>query len=219
MQIILFGPPGAGKGTQAQWICHHYAIPRIATGDMLRAAIHTQTPLGQQAQTMIEKGQLVPDELVIALMRERLSQSDCKKGFLLDGFPRTLTQAQALKQDQVKIDVVIELAVPEAILIERFSGRRIHEPSGRTYHIQHNPPQIPNQDDITGEPLIQREDDRADIVQKRLTVYHQQTQPVLDFYQHWAASKDKKAPQIFSLAGELPIETVHQHIAMILERL
>lgn len=219
LRLILLGPPGAGKGTQAQWFCHTYALPHISTGDMLRTAIQSKSALGTIAQAAIEKGQLVSDDVIIQLIRERIAQPDCEKGFLLDGFPRTLTQAEALRRDQIYIDAILELAVPEAILIKRLSGRRLHPGSGRTYHIEYHPPKVADKDDVTGEPLIQREDDHPSVIQARLEVYHQQTQPLLHYYQQWAASHDARAPKLFNLAGEMPIEALHRQIALIIERL
>lgn len=219
LRLILLGPPGAGKGTQAQWLCHTYALPHISTGDMLRTAIQSKSALGTIAQAAIEKGQLVSDDVIIQLIRERIAQPDCAKGFLLDGFPRTLTQAEALRRDQIHIDAILELAVPEAVLIKRLSGRRLHPGSGRTYHIEYHPPTVADKDDVSGEPLIQREDDQPSVIQARLEVYHQQTQPLLHYYQQWAASHASWAPKLFNLAGEMPIEALHRQIALIIERL
>jgi len=183
MRVILLGAPGAGKGTQAQFICQRFGIPQISTGDMLRAAIKAGTELGKQVKEVMDSGGLVSDELIIGLIRERIAQDDCAKGFLLDGFPRTIPQAEALVDAQVSIDHVLEIAVDDEEIVGRISGRRVHPGSGRTYHLQYNPPKVAGQDDVTGEELIQREDDKEETVRKRLQVYHTQTKPLVDFYQ------------------------------------
>ena len=188
MQIILLGAPGAGKGTQAKFISEHLNIPQISTGDMLRNSVAKKTDLGLKAKVLMEKGELVPDELILDLVKDRINEDDCSNGFLFDGFPRTLEQAKALQMRGVKIDCVIEIMVDDKEIIERMSGRRVHSASGRTYHIKHNPPKKENIDDETGEPLIQRADDNEETVKKRLEIYHQQTSPLIDFY--------KKAAQI-----------------------
>ena len=182
MQIILLGAPGAGKGTQAQFISKHLNIPQISTGDMLRGAVANKTELGLKAKDLMEKGELVPDELILDLVQDRINEKDCINGFLFDGFPRTLEQANSLKERNVKIDVVIEIMVDDLEIIQRMSGRRVHSKSGRTYHIEHNPPKEKNIDDLTGEPLIQRPDDNEETVKKRLTIYHDQTYPLVEFY-------------------------------------
>ena len=182
MQIILLGAPGAGKGTQAQFISKHLNIPQISTGDMLRGAVANKTELGLKAKDLMEKGELVPDELILDLVQDRINEKDCINGFLFDGFPRTLEQANSLKERNVKIDVVIEIMVDDLEIIQRMSGRRVHSQSGRTYHIEHNPPKEENIDDLTGEPLIQRPDDNEETVKKRLTIYHDQTYPLVEFY-------------------------------------
>jgi len=182
MQIILLGAPGAGKGTQAQFISKHLNIPQISTGDMLRGAVANKTELGLKAKDLMEKGELVPDELILDLVQDRINEKDCVNGFLFDGFPRTLEQANSLKERNVKIDVVIEIMVDDLEIIQRMSGRRVHSKSGRTYHIEHNPPKEKNIDDLTGEPLIQRPDDNEETVKKRLTIYHDQTYPLVEFY-------------------------------------
>ena len=182
MQIILLGAPGAGKGTQAQFISKHLNIPQISTGDMLRGAVENKTELGLKAKDLMEKGELVPDELILDLVQDRINEKDCINGFLFDGFPRTLEQANSLKERNVKIDVVIEIMVDDLEIIQRMSGRRVHSKSGRTYHIEHNPPKEKNIDDLTGEPLIQRPDDNEETVKKRLTIYHDQTYPLVEFY-------------------------------------
>lgn len=187
MRIILLGAPGAGKGTQAQFIMEKYGIPQISTGDMLRAAVKAGTPLGLQAKDIMATGGLVSDDLIIALVKDRIAQDDCAKGFLFDGFPRTIPQAEALQQAGVEIDHVLEIDVEDEEIVSRLSGRRVHPTSGRVYHIQHNPPQQEGKDDVTGEDLIQREDDQEDTVRKRLGIYHDQTKPLVDFYQKLSA--------------------------------
>ena len=182
MRIILLGSPGSGKGTQAQFITEKFAIPQISTGDMLRAAVRAGTPLGVEAKKIMDAGGLVSDDIILGLIKERIAQDDCKNGFLLDGFPRTIPQAEGLKNLGVELDFVIEIAVDDEEIIQRMSGRRVHPASGRTYHLIHNPPKVEGIDDLTGEPLVQRDDDQEDTVRKRLTVYHQQTKPLVDYY-------------------------------------
>lgn len=191
MRIILLGAPGAGKGTQAQILKDKFNIPQISTGDMLRAAIKANTKLGLEAKQFMDSGALVPDQLIIELVKERIQNEDCKQGFLLDGFPRTIPQAEAMKQASISIDIVIEIDVPDNVIVERLSGRRTHLASGRIYHIQNNPPKIQDKDDITGEPLVQRDDDKKETILKRLDVYHSQTKPLIDYYSKWAASENK----------------------------
>ena len=191
MRIILLGAPGAGKGTQAQILKDKFNIPQISTGDMLRAAIKANTKLGLKAKQFMDSGALVPDQLIIELVKERIQNEDCKQGFLLDGFPRTIPQAEAMKQASISIDIVIEIDVPDNVIVERLSGRRTHLASGRIYHIQNNPPKIQDKDDITGEPLVQRDDDKKETILKRLDVYHSQTKPLVDYYSKWAASENK----------------------------
>ncbi len=191
MRIILLGAPGAGKGTQAQILKDKFNIPQISTGDMLRAAIKANTKLGLEAKQFMDSGALVPDQLIIELVKERIQNEDCKQGFLLDGFPRTIPQAEAMKQASISIDIVIEIDVPDNVIVERLSGRRTHLASGRIYHIQNNPPKIQDKDDITGEPLVQRDDDKEETILKRLNVYHSQTKPLVDYYSKWAASENK----------------------------
>ncbi|TMI00420.1 MAG: adenylate kinase, partial [Betaproteobacteria bacterium] len=188
MRLILLGPPGAGKGTQAAFIRDKFGIPQISTGDMLRAAVKAGTPLGLAAKKVMDAGQLVSDEIIIRLVKERLKQDDCKRGYLFDGFPRTIPQAEALKAAAVPLDYVLEIDVPDDEIITRMSGRRVHPASGRTYHVKFNPPQVEGRDDQTGEPLIQRDDDREDTVRKRLDVYRAQTRPLVDYNGKWAAS-------------------------------
>ena len=200
MRLILLGPPGAGKGTQAQFIAEKYAVPQVSTGDMLRAAIKAGTELGKKVKGIMQSGALVSDDLIIALVKERIQQADSVNGFLLDGFPRTIPQAQALKDAGIPIDFVIEISVDDEQIVSRLSGRRVHEGSGRVYHIEHNPPATPNVDDMTGEPLIQREDDREQTIRNRLEVYHQQTEPLVNFYKDLADSSEQ-APVFKSING------------------
>src|SRR5512144_3040541 len=190
MRLILLGPPGAGKGTQAQYICDAYGIPQISTGDMLRAAVKAGTPLGRQVKKVMDSGALVSDDIIIGLVKERIAQPDCANGFLFDGFPRTIPQADALTAAGIKLDVVLEIDVPDEAIIERMSGRRTHPASGRTYHIKFNPPKVPDRDDVTGEPLIQRDDDKEETVRNRLAVYQRQTRPLVAYYSAWASQGD-----------------------------
>ncbi|MCY1263850.1 adenylate kinase [compost metagenome] len=190
MRFVLLGAPGAGKGTQAKFLCESFGIPQISTGDMLRAAVKTGTPLGIEAKKVMDAGGLVSDDIIIDLVKDRLKQPDCEKGYLFDGFPRTLPQAEAMKEAGVAIDYVVEIDVPFDAIIERMSGRRVHVVSGRTYHVKYNPPKVENVDDETGEALIQRDDDQEDTVRKRLDIYSQQTRPLVDYYSQWAASGD-----------------------------
>jgi adenylate kinase len=192
MRIILLGAPGAGKGTQAQILKDKFNIPQISTGDMLRAAIKANTKLGIEAKQFMDSGALVPDKLIIELVKERIQDQDCKQGFLLDGFPRTIPQAEAMKQASISIDIVIEIDVPDNVIVDRLSGRRTHLASGRIYHIQNNPPKIQDKDDVTGEPLVQRDDDKKETILKRLDVYHSQTKPLVDYYSKWAASENER---------------------------
>lgn len=201
MRLILLGPPGAGKGTQARFICEKFGIPQISTGDMLRAAIKAGTPLGQEAKKVIDRGRLVSDEIIVNLVRERLLLEDCRAGYLFDGFPRTIPQAEAIRSAGVPLDYVLQIDVPDAEIVERMSGRRVHLASGRTYHVTFNPPRVEGRDDITGEPLIQRDDDSRETVLKRLEVYHSQTQPLLAFYTEWAASGEAAAPKVRTISG------------------
>jgi adenylate kinase len=201
MRLILLGPPGAGKGTQAATIKEKYGIPQISTGDMLRAAVKAGTPLGIAAKKVMDSGQLVSDEIILGLVEERLKQPDCAKGYLFDGFPRTLPQADAMKHRGVKIDWVLEIAVPDEEIVLRMSGRRVHPGSGRSYHVKFNPPRAEGRDDVTGEPLVQRDDDREETVKKRLEVYCAQTQPLVEYYKTWAASGDARAPKYRKISG------------------
>ena len=193
MRLILLGAPGAGKGTQAKFICEKFGIPQISTGDMLRAAVKAGTPLGLEAKKVMDSGGLVSDDIIIGLVKDRLTQPDCAKGYLFDGFPRTIPQAQAMKDAAVPIDYVLEIDVPFSAIIERMSGRRVHVASGRTYHVKYNPPKVAGKDDETGEDLIQRDDDQEATVRKRLEVYDQQTRPLVDYYSNWANAGDASA--------------------------
>jgi adenylate kinase len=208
MRLILLGPPGAGKGTQATQICSLYGIPQISTGDMLRAAVKAGTPLGLAAKKVMDAGGLVGDDIIIGLVKERISQPDCAQGFLFDGFPRTIPQADAMKAAGVKLDAVLEIDVPDSVIVERMSGRRAHLPSGRTYHVKYNPPKVEGRDDVTGEPLVQRDDDREETVVKRLSVYQSQTRPLVDYYSGWAATGDAQAPRYARISGLGPVEEI-----------
>lgn len=201
MRLILLGAPGAGKGTQAAFLRERFGIPQISTGDMLRAAVKAGTPLGLEAKKVMDAGALMPDDIIIGLVRDRLQEPDCQTGYLFDGFPRTIPQAEAMKAAGVPLDYVIEVDVPEEEIIERMSGRRVHPASGRTYHEKHNPPKVAGLDDETGEPLVQRDDDREDTVRKRLEVYREQTRPLIDYYQDWAAKDPQSAPKYRRIAG------------------
>ncbi len=215
MRIILLGAPGAGKGTQAQFLSKHFNIPQISTGDMLRAAIAAGTELGKKAKEYMDAGQLVPDDVIVGLVKERIAQPDCQNGFLLDGFPRTVAQADALKAAGVPIDAVIEIDVPDDVIVERLSGRRVHPASGRTYHIVYNPPKQDGIDDVTGEPLIQRDDDKPETIRKRLAVYHEQTAPLVDYYRREA--ENNPALKYIHVDGTQPIDAVEKNILAALE--
>ena len=208
MRLILLGPPDAGKGTQANFIREKFAIPQISTGDMLRAAVKAGTPLGIAAKKVMDAGQLVSDDIIIGLVRERLGHGDCTRGYLFDGFPRTIPQAEAMKAADVRIDYVLEIDVPDDEIITRMSGRRVHPASGRTYHLKFNPPRVEGRDDATGEPLVQRDDDREETVRKRLEVYRAQTRPLVDYYGKWAASGDAKAPRYRRISGQGAVDQV-----------
>lgn len=208
MRLILLGAPGAGKGTQATFLCQKYGIPQVSTGDMLRAAVKAGTPLGIEAKKVMDSGGLVSDDLIIALVKERIAQPDCAKGFLFDGFPRTIPQAEAMRAAGVKIDAVLEIDVPHEAIIERMSGRRTHQPSGRTYHVKYNPPKVAGKDDVTGEDLIQREDDKEETVKKRLEVYQSQTRPLVDYYSQWAATGDAQAPRYRRISGTGSVDEI-----------
>ena len=208
MRLILLGAPGAGKGTQAAFICRRFDIPQISTGDMLRAAVKAGTALGLAAKQVMDAGALVSDDIIIGLVKERIAQPDCANGFLFDGFPRTIPQAQALRDAGVRIDVVLEIDVPDEAIVERMSGRRVHVASGRTYHVHFNPPKVEGRDDATGEPLIQRDDDREETVKKRLAVYHEQTRPLVEYYTRWDASGDAAAPRCRRIEGTGSVEDI-----------
>ncbi|MBK6007905.1 adenylate kinase [Ramlibacter ginsenosidimutans] len=208
MRLILLGAPGAGKGTQATFLCQKYGIPQISTGDMLRAAVKAGTPLGLAARKVMDSGALVSDDIIIGLVQERIAQADCARGFLFDGFPRTIPQAEAMKTAGVKIDYVLEIDVPFAAIVERMSGRRSHPASGRTYHVKFNPPRMQGVDDVTGEPLIQRDDDREETVLKRLQVYSDQTRPLVDYYANWAKADPQNAPKVRKIDGLGTVEEI-----------
>ena len=210
MRLILLGPPGAGKGTQAAFITQRYGIPQVSTGDMLRAAVKAGTPLGLAAKKVMDSGALVSDDIIIGLVKERIAQADCAKGFLFDGFPRTIPQAQAMRDAKVPLDAVLEIDVPDSSIIERMSGRRVHVASGRTYHVKFNPPRVEGHDDATGEALIQREDDKEETVRKRLDVYHSQTRPLVEFYSGWQASGDAAAPRFQRISGVGAVDEIRQ---------
>ena len=201
MRLILLGAPGAGKGTQAAFLCQKYGIPQISTGDMLRAAVKAGTPLGLAAKKVMDSGALVSDDIIIGLVKERLAQPDCARGFLFDGFPRTIPQAEAMKNAGVRLDVVLEIDVPDEAIIERMSGRRVHPASGRTYHVRFNPPKVDGKDDVTGEPLVQRDDDKEETVLKRLEVYSAQTRPLVDYYAAWSKADPQNAPKVRKIDG------------------
>ena len=208
MRLILLGAPGAGKGTQATFLCQKFGIPQVSTGDMLRAAVKAGSPLGIAAKKVMDSGALVSDDIIIGLVKERIAQPDCTNGFLFDGFPRTIAQADAMKHAGVKLDVVLEIDVPDSAIIERMSGRRAHLASGRTYHLKFNPPKTPGVDDVTGEPLVQRADDSEETVKKRLDVYHAQTRPLVDYYMQWAASGDPAAPRYRKINGSGGVDEI-----------
>ena len=208
MRLILLGAPGAGKGTQANFICQKYGIPQISTGDMLRAAVKAGTPLGLEAKKVMDAGGLVSDDLIINLVKDRIAQSDCAQGFLFDGFPRTIPQAEAMKAAGVKLDYVLEIDVPFDAIIERMSGRRSHPASGRTYHVKFNPPKVEGQDDVTGEALVQRDDDKEETVKKRLDVYSSQTRPLVDYYSGWAKQDPAAAPKYRAISGTGSVEEI-----------
>ncbi len=218
MRLILLGAPGAGKGTQANYIKEKFGIPQISTGDMLRAAIKAGTPLGLAAKKVMDAGNLVSDDIIINLVKERIKEADCANGFLFDGFPRTIPQAQAMKDADIRIDYVVEIDVADSEIVQRMSGRRVHLASGRTYHEVFNPPKVPGKDDITGEDLVQRPDDAEDTVVKRLSVYHEQTQPLVDYYTAWANSGDAKAPKVAHVHGVGSVEGIRDQIFKVLSK-
>lgn len=212
MRFILLGPPGAGKGTQASFITRKYGIPQISTGDMLRAAIKAGSDLGLKAKKLMDAGQLVPDEVILDLVKHRIEEPDCAGGFLFDGFPRTLAQAESMKNAGLRIDWVVEIAVPDEEIILRMGGRRVHPASGRTYHVKFNPPKVANKDDVTGEALILRQDDHPDTVKERLHVYHAQTQPLIEYYTNWEASGGVSAPRHCKVSGTGTVEQIRDRI-------
>ena len=212
MRIILLGGPGAGKGTQANFIKEKYNIPQISTGDMLRAAVKEGTPLGVEAKKVMDAGGLVSDDIILGLVKERTARNDCANGFLFDGFPRTLAQAEALKQQGVNIDAVVEIDVDDDEIIKRMSGRRVHPASGRTYHVVFNPPKQQDKDDVTGEPLVQRDDDQEEVVRQRLKVYHDQTEPLIGYYSKWAEQGGDAAPRYVRIKGVGKVEEIRDAI-------
>ena len=216
MRLILLGAPGAGKGTQAAFICKRFGIPQISTGDMLRAAVKAGSELGLAARKVMDAGGLVSDAIIIGLVRQRINEPDCANGFLFDGFPRTIPQADAMKTAGVRLDWVIEIDVSDATIIERMSGRRVHAASGRTYHVSHNPPRIDGKDDASGEELIQRIDDREDTVKKRLAIYHSQTRPLVEYYESWSRSGDAMAPKYCRIDGTGSVEEITQRLLAVL---
>jgi adenylate kinase len=217
MRLMLLGGPGAGKGTQANKLIKHFNIPQISTGDMLRASIANGSELGKHAKSIMESGKLVSDEIIINLVKERLSLADCEHGFLFDGFPRTIQQANALKDTGIKLDHVIEIAVPDEEIIKRLSGRRVHLSSGRVYHMIFNPPAVDNKDDVTGEELVQREDDKEETILNRLKVYHKETEPLIDYYKRWASTGSNEAPLFHCINGLGDVETIFQEILTVLK--
>jgi adenylate kinase len=212
MRIILLGAPGAGKGTQATFIKEKFAIPQISTGDMLRAAVKAGTPLGLEAKSFMDSGGLVPDAVIIGMVQERIKEADCKNGFLFDGFPRTIPQAEAMKSAGVDIDYVVEIDVPDSAIMERMTGRRSHPASGRTYHVKFNQPKVEGKDDVTGEDLVQRPDDAPEVVNKRLVEYHAQTEPLIQYYGDWANSGVAGAPKHVKINGLGELETIKANI-------
>jgi adenylate kinase len=208
MRLILLGAPGAGKGTQATFLCKRFGIPQISTGDMLRAAVKAGSPMGVAAKKVMDAGALVSDDIIIGLVKERLQQPDCANGFLFDGFPRTIAQADAMKAADVKLDAVLEIDVPDSAIIDRMSGRRVHMASGRSYHLQYNPPKVAGLDDVSGEPLIQRDDDKEETVRKRLEVYQNQTRPLVAYYADWAATGDAVAPKYARINGTGSVDDI-----------
>ena len=215
MKVLLLGAPGAGKGTQAQFITQAFGIPQISTGDMLRAAIKAGTPLGLEAKKIMDAGGLVRDDIIIGMVKERIAQNDCQTGFLFDGFPRTLAQAETMVAAGVNLDAVVEIDVPDAAILERMSGRRVHLPSGRTYHVKYNPPKVAGKDDETGEDLVQRDDDKEETVKKRLAVYHEQTEVLVDFYSKLTG---EHAPRYIKVDGTQPVETVKENVITALKQ-
>lgn len=218
MRVILLGPPGAGKGTQAQFIVEAFNIPQISTGNMLRAAVEERSPLGLEVKKVMESGGLVSDDIIIRLVKERIAEPDCKNGFLLDGFPRTKAQADVLRYEQIKIDFVIDLEVADEKIVDRMSGRLVHLASGRVYHKRHSPPKVSGKDDVTGEELIHREDDHEETIRKRLNIYYEQTRPLIQYYQEWVESGDAMAPEYFCILGSGGVDEVRDRIYSILKK-
>ncbi|MFO8083218.1 MAG: adenylate kinase [Desulfobacterales bacterium] len=218
MRLILLGGPGAGKGTQANYIKERYGIPQISTGDMLRAAVKAGTELGKKAKAVMDSGGLVSDDIIIGLVKERIKEPDCEKGFLFDGFPRTIPQADAMKDAGVTIDAVVDIDVPDEEIIKRMSGRRVHLPSGRTYHVVFNPPKVEGKDDVTGEDLIQRDDDKEETVRKRLDIYHSQTEPLVNYYKNWESSGDSAAPKYIRIEGVGKVDEIRDQIFAALDK-
>ncbi|MDN3517911.1 adenylate kinase [Aquisalimonas lutea] len=212
MRIILLGPPGAGKGTQAGFICEHFGIPQISTGDMLRAAVKEGTPLGKEAEKIMSSGGLVSDDIILGVVKERIAKPDCANGFLFDGFPRTIGQAEAVREEAIPLDFVVEIRVDDEEIVQRMAGRRVHPGSGRVYHVDHNPPRVPGKDDDTGEDLVQREDDREETVRKRLDVYHEQTRPLVEYYRKLADSGEPDAPRYVAVDGLGEVDEVRDRI-------
>ena len=212
MKILLLGPPGAGKGTQANVLMHEFGIPQISTGDMLRAAVKSGSPLGKELKQVMDAGELVSDDLILELVKERITQDDCRNGYLFDGFPRTIAQAEGMKQNGIDVEYVIELQVDDEEIIKRMSGRRIHPGSGRSYHVEFNPPREEGKDDVTGEPLVQRDDDKEETVRKRLEVYHQQTSPLIEYYSKWAEKSGKNTPKYIAIKGSGDVQTISRTI-------
>lgn len=217
MRILLLGLPGAGKGTQAQFLIERYKIPQISTGDMLRAAMKANSPLGNEARSYMDRGHLVPDQIVIELVRERVKSADCAAGFIMDGFPRTLPQAEALRKAGIDIDFVIEIEVADDEILRRMSGRRVHPGSGRSYHVEFNPPRVAGKDDVTGEPLVQRPDDNENTVKERIATYHSQTKPLINYYLNWGTSGDVRAPQYVNIYGRGSVEHIRDKIFAAIE--
>jgi len=212
MKIILLGMPGAGKGTQARFLKEKHGIPQVSTGDMLRAAIKDGTPLGLQARTYIDRGALVPDDVVVALVKDRIAARDCANGFIFDGFPRTLAQAEALRRSGIDVDFVVDIDVSDEEILRRLGGRRVHPASGRTYHVVFNPPRVPGRDDVTGDSLVQRRDDREDTVRERIATYHEQSRPLVDYYAQWHRSGDSRAPRFVRVSGSGSVEEVRDEL-------
>jgi len=212
MRILLLGMPGAGKGTQAQFLIEKYGIPQISTGDMLRAAIKDGMPLGKEAKRYMDQGLLVPDHVVIELVKKRVKERDCDRGFIMDGFPRTIPQAEALREAGIDIDFVVEIEVSDNEILRRMSGRRVHPPSGRTYHTEFYPPKVPGKDDVTGEDLVQRPDDKEETVRRRIETYHSQTKPLINYYMKWAASRDRRAPRYVNIYGRGSVEHIRDKL-------